>query len=143
MGFVFMRSRGWRSQAVAVALLAIQLGVSALGVIDMCVDRPHTHGGIPAPDCLMHTSQHASTAPDTSNHSHHHNDSNTPNSTAQLTCSCSSDPLTMLTTEIAVIPIGVSVDVPDLIALSSPHRAQSAPEVRPTPLAPPPRPSLS
>ena len=33
MGFVFMRSRRWRSQAVAVALLAIQLGVSALGVM--------------------------------------------------------------------------------------------------------------
>ena len=144
MGFVFMRSRSWRSQAVAVALLAIQLGVSALGVIGMCVDRPHTHGGIPAPDCLMHMSQPASsTAPETSNHSHHHDDSNTPSSTAQLACSCSSDPLTMLTTEIAVIPIGVSVVLPDLIALSAPERAQSAPEVRPTPLAPPPRPSLS
>ena len=143
MGFVFMRSRSWRSQAVAVALLAIQLGVSALGVIDMCVDRPHTHGGIPAPDCLMHMSQPASTAPETSNHSHHHDDSNTPSSTAQLACSCSSDPLTMLTTEIAVIPIGVSVDLPNLIVLSSPERAQSAPEVRPTPLSPPPRPSLS
>ena len=143
MGFVFMRSRSWRSQAVAVALLAIQLGVSALGVIGMCVDRPHTHGGIPAPDCLMHTSQPASTAPETSNHSHHHHDSNTPSSTAQLACSCSSDPLTLLTTEIAMIPIGVSVDLPNLIALSSPERAQSAPEVRPTPLSPPPRPSLS
>lgn len=126
-----------------MALLAIQLGVSALGVIGMCVDRPHTHGGIPAPDCLMHMSQPASTAPETSNHSHHHDDSNTPSSTAQLACSCSSDPLTLLTTEIAVIPIGVSVDLPDLIAPSSPERAQSAPEVRPTPLAPPPRPSLS
>ena len=143
MGFVFMRSRGWRSQAVAVALLAIQLGVSALGVIGMCVYRPHTHGGIPAPDCLMQMSQPASTADVTSNHSHHHHDSNTPSRTAQLACSCSSDPLTLLTTEIAVIPIGVSVDLPDLIAPSSPERARSAPEVRPTPLSPPPRPSLS
>ena len=144
MGFVFMRSRSWRSQAVAVALLAIQLGVSALGVIGMCVDRPHTHGGIPAPDCLMHTSQPASTAPEASNHGHHHqHESGTPTNSAQLTCSCSSDPLTLLTTEIAVIPLGVPVDLPDLIALSSPERAHSAPEVRPTPLAPPPRPSLS
>lgn len=142
MGFVFMRSRSWCSQAVAVALLAIQLGVSTLGVIGMCVDRPHTHGGIPAPDCLMHVSQPGSTAPET-NHSHHHHDSNTPSSTAQLACICSSDPLTLLMTEIAVIPIGVSVDLPDLIAPLPPQRAQSAPEVRPTPLAPPPRPSLS
>ena len=143
MGVVFMRSRSWHSQAVVVALLAIQLGVSALGVIGMCVDRPHTHGGTPAPDCLMHMSQPASTAPETSNHSHHHHDSNTPSSTAQLACSCSSDPLTLMTTEIAAIPIGVSVDLPDLIALSSLDRAQSAPEDRPTPLAPPPRSSLS
>ena len=132
-----MRSRSWRSQALAVAVLAIQLSVSALGVIGMCVDRPHTHGGIPAPDCLMHT------APEASNHGHHHHDSGTPTNTAQLACSCPSDPLTLLTTEIAVIPIGVSVGLPDLIALSSPERAQSAPDVRRTPLSPPPRPSHS
>jgi len=143
MGVVFMRSRSWHSQAVVVALLAIQLGVSALGVIGMCVDRPHTHGGIPAPDCLMHTSQPAGTAPEASNHGHHHHDSGTPTNTAQLACSCSSDPLTLMTTEIAVVPIGISVGLPDLIALSSPERAQSAPEVRPTPLSPPPRPSFS
>lgn len=127
-----------------MALLAIQLGVSAVGVIGMCVDRPHTHGGIPVPDCLMHMSQPApSTAPEASNHGHHHHDSGTPTNTAQLACSCSSDLLTLLATEIAVIPTGVSVGLPDLIALSSPERAQSAPEVRPTPLSPPPRPSLS
>jgi hypothetical protein len=143
MGGVFMRSRSWRSQAVAVAVLAIQLGVSVLGVIGMCVDRPHTHGGIPAPDCLMHSSQPASTAPAASNHGHHHNDSGTPTNTAQLACSCPSDPLTLLTTQIAVIPIGVSVGLPDLIAVSWPQRAQSAPDVRRTPLSPPPRPSLS
>ena len=42
-----MRSRSLRSHAVAVALLAIQVSVSALGMIGMCVDRPHTHGGVP------------------------------------------------------------------------------------------------
>ena len=57
-----MRSRGWHSYAVAVALLIIQVSVSALGTIGMCVDRPHTHGGVPAPDCLMHNSQPAGTA---------------------------------------------------------------------------------
>jgi hypothetical protein len=137
-----MRSRSWRSQALAVALLAIQLGVSALGVIGMCVDRPHTHGGIPAPDCLMHTSQPGTTAPEASNHGHHHHhDSGTPTNTAQLACSCSSDPLTLLTTEIAVIQSGVSIALPDLITLSSSERSQSAPQVRLAPLSPPPRPS--
>jgi len=108
---VSMHRSSWGSCAVAVALLAIQVGVSALGVIDMCVDRPHTHGGIPAPDCLMHTSQPAGTAPEASNHGHHHHhDSSGPANTAQLACSCSSDPLTMLTTEIAVVPIEVSIE---------------------------------
>jgi len=137
-----MRGRSWRSLAVAVALLVTQLGVSALGVIGMCVDRPHTHGGIPAPDCLMHSSQPASTAPDASQQSHHHHHgSSTPDGTVQLTCSCSSDPLTLLATEIAVIEGGASIALPGLITLSSPERSQSAPQVRLAPLSPPPRPS--
>jgi hypothetical protein len=137
-----MRGRSWRSHAVAVALLATQLGVSALAVVGVCVDRPHTHGGIPAPDCLMHSSQPASTAPDASQQSHHHHHGgSTPSDTAQLACSCSSDPLTLLTTEIAVIEIGASIALPDIITLSSPERSQSAPQVRLAPLSPPPRPS--
>ena len=136
-----MLGRSWRSKAVAVALLAIQVGVSALGVVGMCVDRPHTHGGIPAPDCLMHSSQ-PSTAPDASQHSHHHHHGgSTPADTAQLACSCSSDPLMMLTTEIAVVEIGVPITLSDLITLSSPERSQSVPQVRLAPLSPPPRPS--
>lgn len=138
-----MRSRSWRSSAVAVALLAIQLGVSALGVIGLCVDRPHTHGGIPAPDCLMHMSQPVGTTPEATDHSHHHHGGGTPTNLPQLACSCSSDPLTLMTTESAVVPIGASIDLPGLVDLSSPERAQSAPEVRLAPLSPPPRPSLS
>jgi hypothetical protein len=91
----------------------------------------------------MHTSQPASTAPDASNHGHHHHDSGTPTNGAQLTCSCSADLMPLLATEIAVVPIGVSIDLQDLVALSSRERAQSAPEVRPAPLSPPPRPSHS
>src|SRR5262245_23140608 len=139
-----MRGRSWRSHAVAVALLAIQLGVSVLGVAGMCVDRPHTHGGIPAPDCLMHMAQPDGTAPEATNHSHHHHhDGGTPTNTAQLACSCSSDPLTLLTTEIAVVPIGGSIDLPGLVDLSSTERPQSAPDVQLAPLSPPPRPSHS
>jgi hypothetical protein len=125
-----------------MALLAIQLGVSALGVAGMCVDRPHTHGGIPAPDCLMHSSQPVN-APEARNGHHHHHDSGAPTNSAQLACSCSSDPLTLLTTEIAVFPTVISIALPDLVALSSPERAQSTPEVRLAPLSPPPRPSHS
>ena len=138
-----MPRRTWRSRAVAVALLAIQLGVSVLAVAGLCVDRPHTHGGIPAPECLMHMSQPAGTAPEATNHSHHHHDSGTPSNTAQLACSCSSDPLTLLTTEIAVVQIGASIDLPDLVTLASSERPQSAPEVRLAPLSPPPRTSNS
>lgn len=138
-----MRGRSWRSYATAVALLAIQLGVSVLGVASLCVDRPHTHGGIPAPECLMHMSQ-PGTAPEATNHGHpHHHDNSTPTNTAQLVCSCSSDPLTLLTTEISVEPIRMSIALLDLAARSSSERAQSVPEVRLAPLAPPPRPALS
>ena len=125
-----------------MAMLSVQLGVCVLAVAGLCVDRPHTHGGLPAPDCLMHSSEPVSTAPEASSHSHHHHDS-TPSSTAQLACSCSSDPLTLLTTEIAVVQIGASIDLPDLVTLASSERAQSAPEVRLAPLSPPPRTSHS
>ena len=42
-----MRSRGWRSYAIAATLVFIQVGVSALGTIGMCVDRPRTARGRP------------------------------------------------------------------------------------------------
>ena len=61
-----MRTRRWHSYAVTVAVLILQVSVSALGTIGMCVDRPHTHGGVPALDCLMHESQPAGTPPEAS-----------------------------------------------------------------------------
>jgi hypothetical protein len=139
-----MRSRSWRSQLVAVAVLALQVSVSVLGTVGVCVDRPHTHGGVPAPHCLMHHTQPDSTAPDTSDHGHHHqHDQGTSPDVARLVCSCSSDPLTLITTEIAVVPIGTSVITPDLVVLSSPEQTRSAPDVRLAPLSPPPKPSLT
>jgi hypothetical protein len=140
-----MRSRNWRSHLVPVAVLALQVSVSVLGTVSMCVDRPHTHGGRPAPDCLMHHSQPDSTAPGTSsNHGHHHqHDESTSPDMARLVCSCSSDPLTLITTEIAVIPIGTSVVMPELVVPASLEQAQSAPDARVAPLSPPPRPALS
>ena len=139
-----MHARGWSSYAVAVALLAIQVGVSALGTISLCVDRPHTHGGVPAPDCLMHDPQPVGTAPEASPHSHHHQPGdNTSTDSARLACSCSSDPLTLMTTEIAVVPNTVSIGLPNLAASSLPERAQSPIDGRRAPLSPPPRPALS
>jgi hypothetical protein len=139
-----MRSRGWRWYAVAVALLAVQVSVSALGTIGMCVDRPHTHGGLPAPDCLMHQPQPVGTPPDASPHSHHHqHDNNSSTDTARLACSCAADPLTLLTTEIAVIPGGIAIELPPLATASLPEPTTSASDMRLAPLSPPPRPSLS
>ena len=81
-----MRSRGWRAYSVAAMLVLIQVGVPAIGAAGMCLDRPHTHGGVPAPDCSMHTSEGA-TAPDASKHSHHSHDDSAPADGARLACS--------------------------------------------------------
>jgi hypothetical protein len=125
-----------------VALLAIQVSVSALGTIGLCMDRPHTHGGVPAPDCLMHQ-QMQGTEPEASHHSHHQHDNSSSTDTARLACSCSADPLTLMTTEIAVIPGAIAVQLPNIVTASSPERTTSAPDMRLAPLSPPPRPSLS
>jgi hypothetical protein len=138
-----MRTRRWYSYAVTIAMLILQVSVSALGTIGMCVDRPHTHGGVPAPDCLMHESQPDGTTPEASTHGHHHqHDNSTPPDTARVGCSCASDPLTLLTTDVAVVS-NLSIALLDWVAPSSLERTQSAPDVRLAPLSPPPRPSLS
>ena len=138
-----MRSRGWRFYSVAAILVSIQVGISALSAIGMCLDRPHTHGGVPAPDCFMHSSQGDATAPDAPNHSHHSHDDSGPAGGARVACSCPSDPLTLLTIEIAVVPAGISIGFPGSTASAPSERTPSVPDVRPTPLSPPPRPSLS
>ena len=139
-----MHNRGWRSPLITVAVLALQMSVSVLGIIGMCVDRPHTHGGVPAPDCLMHHSQPDSTSPDTSSHGHHgHHDESQSSDTPRLACSCSADLLTLLTTEVAAIPIGISLVSPDVAAPAPHERVQSAPDVRLVPLSPPPKPALA
>ena len=137
-----MRGRSWRSYLTTVAALVLQVSVSILGTVGMCVDRPHTHGGFPAPDCLMHHSQPNSTEPDASSHGHHHQHESTPQD-ARLACSCASDPLTLLTTEIAVMPLGVSIALPDVTAPARHERVQSASDVRLVPLSPPPKHTLA
>jgi hypothetical protein len=138
-----MRSRGWCSYAVAATLVFIQVSVSAVSALAMCVDRPHTHGGVPAPDCVMHGGQPVPVETGASTHSHHSHHDGAPADGARLACSCSADLLTLLTTEIAVIPAGISVPVPNLTVLASSEGTPSVPDARPTPLSPPPRTFLS
>jgi hypothetical protein len=138
-----MRSRGWCSYPVAAILVFVQVGVSALGAIVMCLERFHMHGGVPAPDCFMHNSQGAGTAPDAPKHSHHSRHDSTPADGARLACSCPSDLLTLLTTGIAIIPAGISIGLSNVTASVASEPTPSVPNVRPTPLSPPPRPSLS
>jgi hypothetical protein len=138
-----MRSQGWGSYLLTIAVLALQVSVSVLGTVGMCLDRPHTHGGLPAPDCLMHHAQSESTAPEPSSHAHHHQHESTAPDTARIACSCASDPLAFVTSEIAVVPLVMSVATSDLVVISSPEQSQSAPDVRLAPLSPPPRPALS
>jgi hypothetical protein len=138
-----MRTRSWRWYAVSVALLAVHVSMSALGTIGMCVDRPHTHGGVPAPDCVMYHPQ-PGTPPDASYHNHrHHQDNESSTDTARLACSCSADLVTLLTTEIAVVPGSIGMAVPLLATTPPLERTTPAPDMRPAPLSPPPRPSLS
>jgi hypothetical protein len=137
-----MRTRRWRSYAVTVAILILQVSVSALGMIGMCVDRPHTHGGVPAPDCLMHESQPADTTTEASTHGHHQHNNSTSTDTARVGCSCASDPLTLMTTDVAVVS-NISIALLAWVAPLSLERTQSAPDVRLAPLSPPPRTSLS
>ena len=131
-----MRSRGWRSYAVAAILVFIHVGMSALGAIGMCLDRPHTHGGVPAPDCFMHTSQGAPRRRTPRKHSHHsHHDSAPATGSSRVQLSIRS--ADVLTTEIAVVPAGISIGLPNRRRRYR-ERTPSVPDVRPTPLSPPP-----
>jgi hypothetical protein len=136
-----MRGRGWRPYLTTLAALALQVSVSILGTVGMCVDRPHTHGGVPAPHCLMHHSQPDSTEP--ASHGHHHQHESTWPDAARLACTCSSDPLTLMASEVAVIPAGISIGLPDVAAPALYDRPQSAPDVHLVPLSPPPKPALA
>jgi hypothetical protein len=49
----------------------------------------------------------------------------------------------LVTTGVAVVTGGISVAMPNMIALSSPDRPQSVADVRLAPLSPPPRPTHS
>ena len=138
-----MRGQSRRSRFLVIAALALQVSGSVLGTIGMCVDRPHTHGGIPAPDCLMHHGETDANEPGTPHHGSHHEHQSTSPDTARIACSCSADPITLLTAAIAVVTSPVSVGVPNLVTTLALRVPPSVPDVRPAPLSPPPRRSLA
>jgi len=92
----------------------------------------------------MHQPQAADHEPVASIHGHHHQHGHgAPTDAARLSCSCSSDPLTLSTAEIAVIPGQPSLASPTLVEHVLPLRSQAASDVRLAPVAPPPKPSLA
>jgi hypothetical protein len=86
----------------------------------------------------MHQEQPADTTQPASSHGHHHHDSSTSTDGARITCSCASDPLTLVATEVGVLA-SAAVTLPNLVAVSSPYQSKSTPDVRLAPLSPPPR----
>jgi hypothetical protein len=128
-------------RAAAVIALMFQVMVTSLGAISVCVDRPHTHAGIPAPDCPTH---HQSSAVAPSNHHGHHGHAQhgTTSDTSRITCRCASDPPSFLISDIGILPHVVSVGVPTLIASPMSAIRPTTIDRRISPPSPPPRSSL-
>jgi hypothetical protein len=127
-------------RAAATLALAVQLAAAALGTVGMCLDRPHTHAGVPAPDCPMHHQQQGEAAVDPSHH-HHHGSQST--SGAAVGCSCSADALLFLLTTPAVIAQPPVLDAPHVATAPSLFLTERVRGMRVAPLSPPPRPVLS
>jgi hypothetical protein len=131
------------TSATAVVTLSLQLIVTALSAVSLCLDRPHTHGGLPAQDCPMHH-QHQPAAIAEANHQHHagaHQDA-TPDA-SRIGCRCSSDTLLFLISDLGVFPERVLVRVPTSTGLLVTAFKTATLDLRIPPLSPPPRPSLS
>jgi hypothetical protein len=121
----------------ALITLTFQLILTTVAALNACVDRPHRHGGVAAPDCAMHHEASASATPE---HHHHHADGQ-PESTSnakQIRCRCASEPVPLLTAEAAALTDPVSI----LFSKSAPPIVASMPtaiDFRVAPLSPPPR----
>lgn len=127
----------------AVVTLTLQLAVTTVAMISVCVDRPHTHGGRSAPDCAMHHQQ--APAPASGNHHEHHAavaHEPTPD-TSRVACRCSSDPLSFLVGDIGAMPDRISVRVPPAVRSTMAAFTSGTIDIRIPPLSPPPRPVLS
>jgi hypothetical protein len=77
--------------ATTWATVSAQVLALALGAVQGCWDREHTHGGAAAPDCAMH---HQARAHADGAHSHHAQGLHTgpeDRSAPQITCRCAGD----------------------------------------------------
>lgn len=105
--------------ATAWVTLSVQTFVIALGTAQVCQDREHTHGGIPAPDCPMH--HQVQTASEVVQHHSHHGHATAPevpgSGGQRMTCRCSDDGPSLFLGQSAIRPAPASWS-PVLIAVT-------------------------
>ena len=128
------------SVVTAWAALSAQVLVLVLGTLQVCWDGEHKHGGVTAPDCLMH--DHASLESEASTHHSHHGQASTHTSEQpgpQMTCGCPPDIRSIVLGQMATleVPLSGSPFVPG--ALLQPPAGGSAEDQDFVPPSPPPR----
>ena len=95
----------------ALVTMAVQLTLAAAGTLIACANTPHTHNGLPAPDCPMHHAPDA--APSVpAGHEHHHQSGAQTDDGGRLTCGCSSDIPAFVVVGNALIPASTPVAQP-------------------------------
>jgi hypothetical protein len=122
----------------ALVTIAVQLTLTTAGTPIACANTPHTHNGLPAPDCPMHH------APDTASsmpagHEHHHHSGSQTDDGAQLACGCSSDLPAFRIVGGAVVSTPVSVAQPASTEVTVSVATTPPLERFNSPLTPPPR----
>jgi hypothetical protein len=122
----------------AAITLTLQAVTTTIATISACVDRPHAHGGIAAPDCPMHHELASATvsSPTHQQHADAHHDGA---SGTHMQCRCTSDPLSALTGETGVIPDRLAVRMPGPVRWGRSPFTETTIDVHATPLSPPPR----
>jgi len=122
----------------ALATMAVQLTLTAAGTLIACANTPHTHNGLPAPDCPMHHA--ADTGPSTSaGHQHHHHSEPQTDDGVRLACGCSSDLPAFLIVGSAVVSTPVSIAQPASSEVTASVATTTPLERFAAPLTPPPR----
>lgn len=91
--------------ATAIITVTLQLAITAVATMNVCLERPHTHGGTAAPDCPMHHQSRGN--PDAGQHHSHHgqamNKSVEERSAQQITCRCPSDVTQIYLGQVAIL----------------------------------------
>jgi len=139
-------SRRPGSRAIAALALSVQLAVAILGTVGLCLERPHTHGGVPAPDCPMHHTVTPGAAAEPTEHHHHHHQApeTTPlPGTAGIGCSCAGDALLMLLASTALLVEPSRLATAAVAGAALPPLTERIVDLHAAPLSPPPRASHS